>query len=145
MPSLSTSSLVKGRSSGQSRVRGFTMIEVLVALVILSFGVAAVLLSYHRFMDVLDRSSTQISADLVLDGEMQRVTQLLRGGRLADSGAHFQRRVDVSGIQWALETEVRPAQRLPHDIFFDVIVTGRREGSDRTHTLVTILYQHDED
>ena len=38
MPSLSTSSFVKGRSSGQSRVRGFTMIEVLVALVILSFG-----------------------------------------------------------------------------------------------------------
>ncbi len=124
--------------------RGFTLIEIMISVVIISFGLTGILYSYNLYIGALDTASASVSADRLMSEEMQRVAWLLEDDAEQRPSAEMRTEHQVGPNRWRLITSLAPAQRLPHDIFYDVRVRAQRDGYDKEYELVTILYIHDE-
>ena len=129
--------------SGTRREKGFTLIEVLIALVILSTGIVLVLEAFQTSMVALSESRDTIWASLLLKQKLAEVEAAARtqaAPPAVDSG-RFETR--TSRFSW----EVTSAQ-LPTSLgvalfqpftWHEVTATVQRDGSSRRHTSTTII------
>jgi prepilin-type N-terminal cleavage/methylation domain-containing protein len=126
--------LLRGKASG------FTLIEVLVTVVILSIGLTVILRAYSSYVSALEHASDVLISQLLIDEALDDV----RFGLQSRQGLVAQHtEVDrlQSGITYTVETIVSPAQNADHDSFFDVHIRVQRQNDPEIHEVSTLVRQ----
>ena len=125
---------------------GFTLIEVLVALVILSTGLVLVLRAFETSMAALSEARDALRASLLIReqmGEAEAAQREAGGDMLSASDGRYIGR--YSDFRW--EREVHPFPVLGDTgiegeaaaELAEVTITIRKDGSDQTYSATTLL------
>ena len=110
---------------------GFTIIEVLVAIVILSLSLVAIIGAYGGYVNALDRASEQLLMQRIakdLQGDIDRVRLFERSSRRrgAVTGSR-----EEAGRMYEWQVKVRPASTVSSKQFDEVTITISRGESRR--------------
>ena len=95
---------MRARSFRQTRTSGFTLLEVLVAMAILSLGLIAVFSGMSQSIDVTTRLKDKTIATWVATN---RITEIQVTGDVPDSGSQRDE-VEMAGVEWTYELRVAP-------------------------------------
>lgn len=137
MKALKTTSTTGVDRAGTKVLRGhpFTLVEVMVAVTVLAFGMVGVVAAYHRAAFSLGRAQESIAAYALLREKMGTVEEDAREenglahGRFTGTFIGAQR-----GFGWQLTVLEGPFEKTD-----EVALTVQHLGSERSYTLVTIL------
>ena len=130
--------LSRGLDPRGSRASGFTLLEVLVTVVILSIGLVAVLRAYSAYVQALEKAGDVLISQLLIDEALDDV----RFGFVGRQGLRPQEYTVEKyqgGIAYSVTTRVAPARRADHKHFYDVIITVSRGESREPHRLQTLV------
>jgi type II secretion system protein I len=128
------------QNSRSNEHQGFTLIEVMVAVLILSTGIIVVLQGYQLALSALEAARDSLRADVVLRERMAQIeAEAIRpeGRPCPFAGS------DLVARQWAYQRDVAGAT-VDHSgnvTLRSVVVTTWRKGSDRRHTLATYVLE----
>jgi type II secretion system protein I len=122
-----------GNKSGQDQ--GFTLIEVLVATVILFAGLAAVLGAYSSAVTALDRASDVLAASHVLQERAAELDLAAGPDRLGLASGSGSREEGVFRYQWSVTC--RQAATAAGVEISEAVIDVRRGLQGDLHSLVT--------
>ena len=119
--------------------RGFTLVEVMLAVTILAIGIIGVLRGYATSVNALGVGQENIDAVCMLKEKMLEIEQIAleeEGISPGTSSGEFEGRFE--GFEW--EWEVKPSSE---DDLSEVTLVVSRKGSPRKFTLVTYMESKD--
>jgi type II secretion system protein I len=129
---------------GTARIRGFTLIEVLVALVILSTGIVLVLGAFEASLSALGRSRDVLLASVMIRERMTEAdAQLREAGRWEGDTAETFSSGRYRGFVRRCEVAESPAGgggNPAKGTFYTVKVTAFKETSETAQSATTCVY-----
>jgi type II secretion system protein I len=118
-----------------SRSPRFTLVEVLLAVAILSLGIVGVLAAYAKSADTLRIAQDHIEAFALLKQKMSEIeTDVRRGRYLASGRSEGEFEGAMASYTWELEVSQGPAEYLDA-----VVLTVKHKNRERTYALATYL------
>lgn len=135
-------------NGGAGKARGgFTLIEVLIAVVILATGMVAVLEGLHASLNVLSGAVDKTRCAMLLRDKIESVRTAVEQGDdpgMLGSGGAFE--TPYANYRWALETT--PAALSfsgggdgSSGDLYELEATVWRAGRERTYSISTLIYQ----
>jgi type II secretion system protein I len=115
--------------------RRFTLVEVLLAVAILSVGIVGVLAAYAKSAETLRIAQDHIEAFGLLKQKMSELEVDVRRGRHLGSGrSQGEFAGAMASYTWELEVSAGPAEYLD-----TVVLTVKHKSRPRTYSLATYL------
>lgn len=136
-------------NGGAGKARGgFTLIEVLIAVVILATGMVVVLEGLHASLNVLTHAVDKSRCAILLQDKLERVRTVVEQGddpgMLGSAGAFES---PYANYRWALETGTAVLSSPGAGVdaasgdLYEVEATVWRDGRERTYSVSTLIYQ----
>ena len=126
--------------STRSTNSGFTLLEVLVTVVILSIGLTAVLRAYAAYVSALERAGDVLISQMIIDETLENIRFSMHSRTGLRPRKTTTSRME-NGVMYTVKTSIGPAQRADHDAFYDVVVIVERYNSSESHRVHTLVRQ----
>ncbi len=126
-----------------NRKDGFTLIEVLVAIVILAVGITAVLQAFHTALVALADSRDVVRADIIIREKMAEVKSFTLEGN--EAGMHsLEGRFYGFHDEFEGQLSIKPVPgeivaRGSKGTLYEVSVTVARKKSSKSHSAITYM------
>ena len=121
---------------------GFTLIEVLIAVVVLSVGIVLVLQGMHGALAAWDGGVERMRSAMLVQEKLEqwRLSARLSGEIPASERGHFE--PPFADYRWQVEVETvaLPAAAPQSGTLYELLCTVKREGRERTFAAATRVY-----
>jgi len=132
----------RGRSPSQSLTGGFTLIEVLIAVVVLSVGIVLILQALHGALSAWDGGVERMRSAMLVQEKLEewRLAARLTGEIPASDRGGFE--TPFADYRWQVESETvaLPGAAPQAGMLHELLCTVWREGRDRTFAAATRVY-----
>ena len=117
---------------------GLTLVEVLVAVVILSFGIVAVLVAFQQTLSALGTARDAVYAGLLLREKMAEIDlHIVEERDLPVLASEDTFPEPHTAFRWTLtEREIESGDRMS---LHEIVLTVRRDGASREYTAATYV------
>lgn len=130
------------RTQWRKGIGGFTLIEVLIAVVVLSIGIVLVLQGLHGALAAWDGGVERMRSAMLVQEKLEqwRLAARVEGGVLSRERGRFE--PPFADYRWQIESEtVALSGAAPQSgVLHEVLCTVWREGRERTFAAATRVY-----
>jgi len=130
------------RRAGGKRLGGFTLIEVLIAVVVLSVGIVLILQAMHGALAAWDGGVERMRSAMLAQEQLEQWRLAARTSGAVASGERGRFESPFSDYRWQVESETvaLPGAASGSGALHELLCTVWREGRERTFSVATRIY-----